>query len=584
MFDLVVRGGRIVDGSGAAPRTGDVAVQDGVIAAVGQVDGPARRYIDADGALVTPGFIDVHTHYDGQFLWDDQLDPSFSNGITTVVAGNCAVGFAPARPQDRGYLIQMMEGVEDIPAAVLDQALDWRWESFPDYLDQLARRRFALDIATHLPHAALRIYVMGERAARHEAATPDDLAQMDRLVREAMKAGAMGVSCSRIIEHRSSTGGFIPGTFARDDELLTLARAMGESGKGVFQLNPLGMMGDTMMPSVDRCERIAEHRRITAIAKAGRRPVTYSFLQFASDREDWRMMVEAAEHAHAIGLAVHPQTAARGVGVVSTLEGHHRFELRPSYRAIAHLPFARRLTEMRDPELRRAILSETDDRAAAGQDANLLGITDLLTRNIRTMFPLSLPLDYEPGEEKRLGALADAAGQTEEEYLYDHLVAGEGRNLVAHFECNYIDGNLDVVREMLENPIVISGLGDGGAHMTFISDSSLPTFELSFWARDRRRGERLPLETVVRKMTGDCARLYGLKDRGIIAPGRRADLNVIDHDRLAVRLPEMHHDLPTGAPRLVQRGTGYLATLVAGVLTRRFDEDTGARPGRLARS
>jgi N-acyl-D-aspartate/D-glutamate deacylase len=584
MYDLVISGGRIVDGTGAPPRNGDIAIKDGVIAAIGQIEGTARETIEADGALVTPGFIDVHTHYDGQFLWDDKLDPSFSNGVTTAIAGNCGVGFAPARPEHRRELVQLMEGVEDIPESVLNEGLAWNWTSFPDYLDRLAERRYTMDVAVHITHAPLRVFVMGDRALNHEQATAEDIAEMSRLVRQAMVAGAVGFSGARITEHTSSTGANVPGTFAADVELLALARAMGETGKGTFQIVPMGMMGDAMQQGTDRAGRIAEHGRIAALARAAGRPLTYIFLDFPSDPGDWRMLIEETERANAAGLSIHPQTSARALGQLSMLDGYHRFMLRPSYIEIAHLPLAERVKAMREPARRAAILAEVDSEEAKRRDPVIAAYVGVIASITPQLFPLTLPLDYEPGEEKRLSSLARAAGKTDEEYLYDHFTAGDGRNITAAFQLNYEQGNLDNVREMMANPTVISGLGDAGAHMKLICDSSLASFQLAFWTRDRSRGPKLPIEAVVRKMTHDCAALYGLSDRGTIEVGKRADLNVIDYDRLAIAMPKMVYDLPAGAGRLLQPTSGYLATIVAGEITRRNDAETGARPGRLVRS
>jgi N-acyl-D-aspartate/D-glutamate deacylase len=585
MYDILIRGGRIVDGTGSPTRPGNVAIQDGVIVAIGEVDGPAREVIEANGALVTPGFIDVHTHLDGQFLWDDKLDPCFSNGVTTAIAGNCGVGFAPVRPETKQELIELMEGVEDVPAEVVTQGLKWDWESFPDYLDRLGERHYAIDVAVQVPHSALRTYVMGERGAKHEPATSEDIAEMSRLLVEALEAGAIGFSTGRIVEHLSSTGNHVPGTFAEDDELMGIAEAMRKAGRGVFQMNPRGMSGDYVgVPELGREKRLAEHDKLREIARRSGRPVTYLFLQFPSDEEDWRVFLAESAKANAQGLALYPQTSSRSVGALSTLDGHHRFELRPSYREIADLPLAERVEAMRDPARKAAILAEGDDREAAADDPNLLQLVDLYTAKMRTVFPLSPPLDYEPGPDKTLGALADAAGVSEESYLYDHLIANGGRNLIAMFGCNYVDGDLEAVREMLENPAVISGLSDAGAHAKFICDSALPSWQLAFWTRDRTRGPTIPLETIVRKLSATSAELYGLEDRGTIAVGKRADVNVIDHGRLRLELPEMLNDLPAGAPRLVQRATGYLATIVNGVTIRRNDEETGARPGRLVRS
>jgi N-acyl-D-amino-acid deacylase len=586
MYDILIRNGRIVDGTSAPAYAGSVAIKDGVIVAIGDVDGPAKEVVEADGALITPGFVDVHTHYDGQFLWDDKLDPSFSNGVTTAIAGNCGVGFAPARPETRQELIELMEGVEDIPETVITEGLKWDWESFGDYLDRLGEREYAMDVGAQVPHSALRLFVMGDRARRHEEATPEDIAEMARLLTEAMDAGALGFSTGRITIHMSSTGNHVPGTFAKDDELLALAKAVGESRRnGVFQLAPYGLVGDTVSPDqAGRDGRLTELDRIRQCAELSGRPVTYLMLEFASDREDWNICLDDATRANAAGLAIHPQTSSRAVGALSTLDGHHRFQLRPSYRAIAHLPLAERVKAMLVPARKAAILAEADDHESAADDANLLQLVRMYAQTMRDVYPLSQPYDYEPADDQRLGDMADAAGVSEESYLYDHLVADGGRSLVAIFGCNYVGRDLEAVREALEHPAVISGLSDAGAHAKFICDGALPSWQLAFWARDRKRGPTIPLETIVHKLSGANAELYGLTDRGTIETGKRADINVIDHARLALDLPEMLHDLPSGAPRLIQRASGFLATIVNGTITRRNDEETGARPGRLVRA
>lgn len=584
MYDMIIRGGKVVDGTGAPGFTADVAILDGLIAEVGRVSGTAREEIDAQGAIVTPGFIDVHTHYDGQFLWDDRLDPSFSHGVTTAIGGNCGVGFAPVLPEHRRALIELMEGVEEIPGVVLDEGLDWNWKSFPDYLDRLASRHYTMDIASHITHAPLRVFVMGERALKHEAATPEDVSRMAVLVREAMDAGAAGFSGARLLEHLSSKGDHVPGTFADDDELLGMAKALGESGHGVFQIIPLGGVGASMFDQAGRDARRAEHERIERIAEVSGRPLTYSLVQFNSDGEDWRMMVELSERAAAQGLPITPQVGARSVGALTTLDGTHIFLLRRSYHEVAHLPLAERVVVLRDPARRAAILSESSDPALVEADPQLGAFIAMISTRIAGVFPMSLPLDYEPAPEGRLEVLAGAAGVSLEEYLYDHYTAGDGTNVCASHVLNFVGGGLDGSYEMIKRDITASGLADGGAHMKMICDASMPTFMLTFWGRDRKRGPTLPVEHLIRKLSLKNAELYGLSDRGRIAPGKRADINVIDFDGLALHMPRIAHDLPRGSPRLLQGSSGYLATMVGGVVTRRNDADTGARPGRLIRS
>ena len=602
MYDILIRNGTIVDGTGAPGTRGSVAVKEGRIVAVGEVDGDAVETIDANGGLITPGFIDIHTHYDGQFLWDDRLDPSFSNGVTTAIGGNCGVGFAPVRHGYREKLIELMEGVEDVPGIVLDEGLDWDWESFPDYLDRLGARHYTIDVAAQLGHAPLRLYVMGDRALAHEKATDEDIARMAELTREAMDAGAVGVSGSRILEHRSSQGEHVFGTFAEDREMLSLARAMGETGKGVFQIVPLGGAGDSGGTPATRAEREREHERFEEIARISGRPVTYLLHQFNNDREEWRRMLAATERAIEAGLEIHPQVAARGVGILLPLDGYHIFRGRPSYLEIAHLPLAERAAAMRDPARRVAILSESsiDPGLVGGSDTKevdfaslasgagtkaerVIGLAEHYRRTLDEFYALRPPVDYEPNEEAKLTNIAERTGMTLEEVVYDLYAENDGGNMIVNFILNYADGNLDAVGEMLAHPETVSGLGDGGAHLQMICDASMTTYHLSYWARDRVRQPLLSIESMIHKLSGQVAEIYGFKDRGVIEVGRRADLNVIDFERLGNGMPYMVFDLPQQSARLLQKSTGYIATMVNGVVTRRDDRETGARPGRLFR-
>lgn len=583
MFDAVIRGGTVVDGTGAAPFSADVAIQNGRIVEVGRVSGAARETIDADGAIVTPGFIDIHTHYDGQFLWDDLLDPSFSNGVTTAIGGNCGVGFAPVLPEHQRKLIELMEGVEDIPDVVLEDGLDWKWRSFPDYLDRIGSRHYAIDIAQHMTHAPLRLFVMGERAMNHAPATIEDIELMAALVREGMAAGAIGFSAARIKEHFSSTGEHVPGTFAEDRELLALARAMGESGRGTIQFIPLGPIGDTLYPQIGRAARMEEHDRMVRIACAAGRPLTYTLLQFNSDPEEWRMMLDAAAQANGQGVAIHPQVGPRAIGLISSLDGFHPFMTRPSYLDVASLPLDQRRRALRDPARRARILAEDNAPIQESASRGAQFQAHHYRQNGGDYYVMPEPLDYEPAADRQIKTLAAAAGQTVEEYFYDMLV-GDGTGVAIHFLTNYSYGNLDVTREFLMHPSTITGLGDAGAHMRMVCDGAAASFHLAFWSRDRTRGPGIPLETIVRKLTSECADLYGMTDRGRIRVGHKADINVIDFSRLSLGMPRMQYDLPLGGPRLVQKATGYLATMVNGEVTRRLDEATGARPGRLVRS
>ena len=576
MFDTIIRGASVIDGTGAASFTADIAVADGKIVEIGKVQAQAHRVIDADGAIVTPGFVDIHTHYDGQFVWDDELEPSFSNGTTTAIAGNCGVGFAPVHEQLRRPLIELMEGVEEIPGIVLEEGLDWDWTSFPDYLDRVDRNNFTMDVALHLPHAPLRVFVMGERALKHEAATAADIEQMQQHVRASMAAGAIGVSGSRILEHRSSTGDHVPGTFAEEAEMLGLASAMGESGRGVFQVVPLGAGGSSGGTPASWEERMGEHRRIERIAKAAGRPVTYLLHSYDHAPGEYAELIAESDKAREQGLEIVPQVAARGLGLILGLDSMHLFKAKPSYKEIAHLPRVERARAMRDPDRRRRIVDEAGD----GIDPVLERRIANFGRALETYYVLDEALDYEPDESARVDVIAARSGRTMHEVVYDTLCAGDGRNVVVKYLMNYTGGGLNSAYEMLRHPATVSGLGDGGAHLQMICDSAMTTFHLSFWSRDRKRGPTLPIETVVHKLTGKPSQLYGLNDRGTIAVGKRADLNLIDFANIGNERPEMFFDLPKGGGRLLQHGKGYLATMVAGTLTRENDQATGARPGR----
>ncbi len=587
MLDILIRNGTLVDGTGAPRRRADVGIKNGQITEISaHITAAARETIDAEGKIVTPGFIDIHTHYDGQVLWDDALDSSFSNGVTTAIAGNCGVGFAPARPEFRKELIEMMEGVEDIPGIVLDEGLDWSWRTFPDYLNKVADRQYTMDVAFQITHAPLRVYVMGQRALNHEQATPEDIAEMARQVSEAMQAGAVGFSASRILEHKSSKGATVPGTFSDVDELGAIAQAMGATGKGVFQIIPLGAAGNLAGNGNSADERMAEHARIVALAKAAQRPLTYLMLLPDDSPDDWKAMLRATEAAIDEGVALFPQVHARGVGLLTTLDGYQPFQLRPSYMEIAHLPLAERAALMREPARRAVILSEQNVAAEQAPSARISYIVNLFfkSRTLRNFYLMSLPLDYEPTRDKRIDAVAERTGQSMDEVLYDHLVAGAGDQFAAYFVQNYGHNDLAEIGELLNHPRTRIGLADGGAHLQFSCDAALPTFLLTHWARDRTRGSTLPLEQAIRTLTYDNASLYDMHDRGTLEVGKRADINVIDFDNLQLDLPKIHADLPKGGKRLVQYSKGYIATMVNGVITRRNDRDTGARPGRLYRS
>ena len=581
MFDTVIRGAQIVDGNGAAPFSGDIAIQDGLIQAVGTVAGRGREEIQADGAVATPGWVDVHTHYDGQVSWDDTLDPSFSHGVTSVVMGNCGVGFAPAPPGGEQRLIELMEGVEDIPGTALDEGIEWgRWETFPEYLDYIASRQYTLDVGTQVPHSALRNYVMGDRALRHENATADDLSAMALIVQQAVEAGALGFSTSRTVGHRSVLGETIPGTFAERDELMALANAMKAAGRGVFQAVPAGVVGDLAGPEHQTTEE--EVSLFVDIAKASGCPVTFTLAQNFNRPDQWRACLDLVATASGQGLKVVPQIATRPIGFVTSLQSYHMFQRRCTYLALANLPFEARLEALRKPEVKAAILADEDIKPElSGSMENIYG---LLGMAAASMFPLEVPMNYEPEASGNLGALAAKAGQPIDSFVYDFLLGNNGNNFAISLGANFVEGNFNVISEMIQHPNTTIGLSDAGAHVNLIFDAVGPTYQLMHWVRDRSRGPRLPIELIVAKQTARNADLFGLSDRGRIRPGQRADLNVIDLERLNLGALQVTHDLPAGGGRILQSASGYLNTFVAGVKTRERDQVTGARPGRLIRS
>jgi N-acyl-D-aspartate/D-glutamate deacylase len=562
-FDLVVRGGTVVDGTGVEPRTADVAVRDGRIVAVGSVSGRGWREIDAAGLLVTPGFVDIHTHYDGQATWDDRLSPSCFHGVTTAVMGNCGVGFAPCRPEHRELLIRLMEGVEDIPGAVLTEGLDWRWQSFPEFLAALESRPHDIDFATQVPHAALRVFAMGERGANREPANADDIAVMARLAHEGVRAGALGFSTSRTLNHRTSDGQPTPTLTADEDELTGIAMALAEAGAGVLQVVS------------DFKDLGAEWGMLRRIVERSRRPLSVSLVQNDRRPAAYRAILAAIDEAANDGLAVKAQVCGRAVGIVLGLEcSLNPFAGNPVYRDIARLPLNERCARLRDPELRAKLL-------AANRDVG--GMAGALMQQWGKMFALAQTPDYEPTAEQSIAARAAARGVTPAEAALDVMLERGGKGLLYVPFLNYAEGSLDPALEMMKHAHTVLGLGDGGAHVGMICDGSLPTFMLTHWARDRTRGERLALPWVIKAQTADTARAVGLCDRGVLAPGYRADLNVIDYERLTLPAPEVVADLPAGGRRLLQRAGGYVATVVRGEVVYERGEPTGALPGRLVR-
>jgi N-acyl-D-aspartate/D-glutamate deacylase len=563
-FDLVVRGGTVVDGTGAPGFVADVGVKDGVITAIGQLTGAGAEEIDARGQVVTPGFVDVHTHYDGQATWDGRMQPSSWHGVTTVVMGNCGVGFAPCKPEDHDRLIRLMEGVEDIPFPVLTEGLPWSWESYPEYLDALAARRFDVDIASQLPHAALRVFVMGQRGVDREPATEADIHAMAALAKRAMEAGAIGFGTSRTLNHRSSDGSPIATLTAGEDELTGIAMGMAAAGKGVLQF---------VSDFTGGAEEFAMMKRI--VAKSGR-PLSFSLVQSPRQPQSYQTMLNWLSEAAAEGLAIKGQAATRPVGVLFGLElTLNPFSQHPLYREIAALPLAERVARLSDPAFRALLLEEPDETKAS--------FAGTQPRNWAQMYLMEREPDYEPTADRTVAAIAAARGVPPAAVALDHMLSNGGRGMLYLPFLNYATGDLDHVLDFLNHPQIVPGLSDGGAHVGMICDGSFPTTNIVYWTRDRTRGGRVSLEQMVKAQCRDTAELVGLYDRGVVAVGYRADLNVIDYERLTLRAPEVTYDLPTGGRRLIQRADGYTATIVAGQVTYRGGEPTDALPGRLLR-
>ncbi|KPU88583.1 amidohydrolase [Variovorax paradoxus] len=568
MFDTIIRGGTLVDGSGDPRFTGDIGIVGGRIAEVGGRLGAAHREIDAHGAIVTPGWVDVHTHYDGQVTWDPYLSPSTDHGVTSVVMGNCGVGFAPVHRDRREWLISVMEGVEDIPGTVLAEGIDWQWESFPEYLDALERMPRALDVGAQIPHSALRTYVMGERGITHDEATPADIQAMVQLVREGMRAGALGFSTSRTIIHKYQGRKYPPGTFASPDEILGIARVLGEVGHGVFQMTSNHYQMETELPWM------------TQLARENNLPVAFALVQTDQTPDTWKRLLAALDETHRQNVPLYGAVAGRPAGILMAWLGStHPFMAHPLWQQIAPLPWDEKLARLRDPAV-RAQLTDMDVLAGAARHDSRMAY---LTQSFHKMYALGAEPDYEPPQERSVAAIAQREGRTPLEVVYDMLMDLDGKGIVYFPSFNYAYNDLSQLHAELQHPRTMMSLADGGAHCGYICDVSMPTYMLTHWARDRSRGPTLPLELMVQRQTRDTARIYGLEDRGLLRPGYLADINIIDFDRLRIPPPHVAFDLPAGGRRLVQTAEGYRATLKAGETIMENGERTGALPGKLMR-
>lgn len=582
MHDTVIKGGTVYDGTGADSVVADVAIKDGVVSEIGS-GLTGKQTIDAEGAIVTPAWVDIHTHYDGQVTWDDQMNPSASHGVGTIVMGNCGVGFAPVAPGGEQDLIDLMEGVEDIPGTALHEGMPWgAWHSYPEYLDYLASREYAINISSLVAHGAVRNYVMGERGRTNQAATEGDLHQMGQIVEEALLAGAVGFSTSRILGHRSIQGEPVPGTFANDTEVMVIAQALKRAGRGLFQIIPSSTLGPGRPEFEEHASLEQEIRLIADVSRESGRPSTFTLFQIDDWSNKWQEAIAQVKEANAAGAQIFPQVGSRPTGLVFSMDTYHPWMLKPTYQKLKSLTSTDRLAELRRPETRRAILSEANEIDGVPMGSMEFGIAHIEPK-YEYLFPLVSDSTYEPEEGESIAALSAEKNVSPESALYDYLTAESGRMAILFFT-NYSEFNLDAVREMQMDEATVTGLSDAGAHVSLIFDAVNPTYQLTYWSRDRKRGDTLPLSHVIHRATRRNAELFGFMDRGLLAPGMKADLNVIDYPGLSLGELEIVNDLPAGGTRIMQGARGYLATLIDGVLTRRFDEDTGSRPGRLIRS
>jgi len=565
-YDIVIRGGTVIDGSGEEPFEADVAIKGGVIAAIGEVSGTGTEELDAKGRIVTPGFVDIHTHYDGQVTWENTLAPSSGHGVTTVIMGNCGVGFAPAHAEHREMLVKMMEGVEDIPEVVMAEGVPWKWETFPEYLDFLEQRHADIDFAAQLPHNPLRVYVMGERGAAYEPPTADDLAKMRDITAGAIRAGAIGVSTTLHTVHRYRDGRHVPSVMTQEEEVLAIAAGLADAGAGVFEI-----LGDP------RRDRAGQMQMLRHIAETSGRPVSFTLTQINEGEGDWIYMLKGLEEANRDGLEIKAQIMPRPVGILLGLElSVNPFAFNPSYKEIAQLPLAEKVARMRDPELRARILSEESDEP----NPFFKGLAD----EVDWLFPLGNPPQYHPDKKTNIASLARAQGRDPREVLYDELLKDEGKALLYRPSANREGERFEGFGAVcIKHPHTLLGLGDGGAHYGMICDGAFSTYFLLHWVRHEEPEKRVSLPLAIKMLASDTARAVGLNDRGRLAVGFKADVNVIDLEKLHLYAPHPVFDLPAGGRRLIQEAAGYDATIVSGQVTYRDGKPTGALPGRLVR-
>ncbi|QSB43765.1 D-aminoacylase [Tsuneonella flava] len=574
-YDLIIREGTIVDGTGKERFIGDIAVKDGLIAQVGAITGDATQEINASGMIVTPGFVDVHTHYDGQATWDPEMAPSSWHGVTTVIMGNCGVGFAPAAPDRHEWLIGLMEGVEDIPGTALAEGMKWNWETFPEYLDALEKLPRTVDVGTHVPHGAVRAYVLGDREKPGAVPTDDDIAKMGDIVEEGVRAGALGFSTSRTVIHKSIDGELVPGTTATAEELISIGKAMARAGHGVFE------MASDLKREWNEFDWMGKLSRDTGL------PVTFAALQSIAKEMPLDEQIAAMRAENDNGANIVAQIALRGNGIVMAWQGTvHPFRFRPSWMAISDLGWAEQKTKLLDPVFKDQLLAEENDFTGAPQD--LIHLFMAIVNGWSAQFEMDPDFDYEPPAESSIQARAEKAGVGPQEYAYDLLCRDDGKGFIYLPILNYQDGNLDFLEALQASDDTVNSLSDGGAHCGTICDAASPTFMLQHWVRDRKRAAtrnsgKVSLEHAIKRQCRDTAQLYGLEDRGLIAPGYLADLNIIDFDRLKLGKPWLAFDLPAGGKRLLQKADGYVATIKGGVVTFREGEWTGATPGNLIR-